>query len=67
MCDFLPKPSDVVIKKRECLKCQKEFSSAGDRICSRCTAENLKTSMRERYGSGKLSRRGYGVEHTEGS
>lgn len=55
----------VVVKIRNCLKCRKEFTSTGDRICPPCTEENSKVSARGQRDKGGSFRRGYGVGHNE--
>ena len=55
----------IVTKVRTCLKCRQEFSSTGNRICPRCSEENLKTSARAQRDKGGSFRRGYGVGHSE--
>lgn len=63
-----PKPNPltpVVIKQRFCLKCRKEFTSTGDRICHPCSDENAKVSARGQQDKGGSFRRGFGVGHSE--
>lgn len=68
MCDPTPKPlCSVVTRIRFCLKCQKGFESRGNRICPRCTEENLKVSAQGQRGSVGSRRRGFSVSHGEGS